>query len=93
MSLQRVYFRYGLQWPTRTPPWKRPLFAVFVLALLIAVGMTLSHYVKAADSVYTVQEWKDAYRKALLDCLSGGTVFFPDTRQAFKCNTVPLGKV
>lgn len=93
MIREQIYFRYGLHWPTRTWPWKRPAFAMFVGVLLVSLNTVLSHYVQAADSAYTVQEWKDSYRKALLDCLSGGTVFFPDTRQAFKCNTVPLGKV
>lgn len=70
------------------------MFGALVATLLGVMGLTLDHYVTLANDVYEVEAWKNTYLKALLNCFSGGTVYFPDTKETFKCRDVQyVGRV
>lgn len=97
--MQLLRFRMGLRWQKKRPPVLRPLWAVFVVLLLLALASTLDYNYQQAQELEPVKAERDVYLNTVLNCMNAGstggtsTFYFPDTKEGFECRAMSLGRL
>jgi hypothetical protein len=97
--MQMLRYRLGLRWQKSRPPVARPLWAVFIVMLLLALASTIDYHVQKAAEVEPLKAERDAYLNTVLNCMNAGstggisTFYFPDSKEGFECRAIPLGRL
>lgn len=71
MILQKLRFRYGLRWKRATPPIARPLFALIVALLLLALASSMDYYYMKAAELERITPVFKSYSDVVVGVMNG----------------------